>query len=132
MMTVRGLAGDRRKSVNLCVITGRMGTGNLTKAARNLEETWSEPCRKMPGNRPKLLTIRNVILHSTENPDAAVVPVAATGVVIPQQADSYQHLIELWLHARSRHTQRTYRADAERFLGAVEKPLHQIRLGDLK
>ena len=71
-------------------------------------------------------------MHSTENPDAALVPVTTTVLVIPQQADSDQHLIELWLHGRSRHTQRAYRADAERFLGSVEKPLHGVTLGDIQ
>lgn len=56
----------------------------------------------------------------------------ATALVVPQQAESDQHLIDLWLHGRSRHTQRAYRADAERFLAAVERPLHRITLGDLQ
>jgi integrase/recombinase XerD len=71
-------------------------------------------------------------LHSTENPDGGLVPVTPTALVVRQQAESDQHLIELWLHGRSRHTQRAYRADAERFLGAVEKPLHRITLGDIQ
>lgn len=71
-------------------------------------------------------------MHSTENPDGELVPVTPTAIVVSQQADSDQHLIELWLHGRSRHTQRAYRADAERFLQAVEKPLHRITLGDLQ
>ena len=41
-------------------------------------------------------------------------------------------LIELWLHGRSPHTQRAYRADAERLLGFVGAPLGQITLGDLQ
>jgi integrase/recombinase XerD len=49
-----------------------------------------------------------------------------------RQAETDQQLIELWLHGRSRHTQRAYRADAALFLGAVEKPLHRITLGDLQ
>src|SRR5205807_4730429 len=75
---------------------------------------------------------RSITLHSHENADTGMVPVATTVLVIPQQADSDQHLIELWLHGRSRHTQRAYRADAERFLGAVEKPLHRVTLGDIQ
>ena len=71
-------------------------------------------------------------MHSTENPDGGLVPVAPTALVVPQQADSDQHLIDLWLHGRSRHTQRAYRADAGRFLEAVEKPLHRITLGDIQ
>lgn len=72
------------------------------------------------------------MLHSTENPTGGLVPVAATALVIPKQAESDGHLIELWLHGRSRHTQRAYRADAERFLMTMQKPLHQITLGDIQ
>ena len=72
------------------------------------------------------------MLHSTENPTGGLVPVAATALVIPKQADSDQHLIELWLHGRSRHTIRAYRADAEKFLAAIQKPLHQITLGGIQ
>jgi integrase/recombinase XerD len=61
-----------------------------------------------------------------------MVPAATPGIVTPQQANSDEHLIELWLHGRSRHTQRAYRADTERFLVAVEKTLHRITLGDLQ
>jgi site-specific recombinase XerD len=74
----------------------------------------------------------DIILHSTETPDGGLVPVAPTALVIPQQAVSDQHLIDLWLHGRSRHTQRAYRKDTGRFLEAVEKPLHRITLGDIQ
>ena len=49
-----------------------------------------------------------------------------------RQAETDQQLIELWLHGRSRHTQRAYRRDADRFLRGVEKPLHRVTLGDLQ
>ena len=68
---------------------------------------------------------RGIILHSHENPDSEMVPITKTALVIPQQADSDPHLIELWLHGRSRHTQRAYRKDSERFLATVEKSLHE-------
>lgn len=69
-------------------------------------------------------------MHSTENSDGGLIPVTTTALVIPQQAESDQHLIDLWLHGRSRHTQRAYRGDAEKFLVTVEKPLHRITLGE--
>jgi integrase/recombinase XerD len=47
------------------------------------------------------------------------------------QATSDEHLIALWLHGRSPHTQRAYEADARRFLAFVQKPLRLITLGDL-
>jgi len=61
-----------------------------------------------------------------------LVPVTKTSLVIPQQAESDQHLIELWLHGRSKHTERAYRSDSKRLLEAVAKPLSQITLGDLQ
>jgi integrase/recombinase XerD len=70
-------------------------------------------------------------VNSTENLDGALVPVTPTALVATQQAESDQHLIDLWLHGRSRHTQRAYRADAGRFLASVQKPLHHVTLGDL-
>lgn len=71
-------------------------------------------------------------MHSHETPDGALVPVTTTALFVHRQAESDHHLIDLWLHGRSRHTQRAYRRDAERFLAAVEKPLHRITLGDIQ
>jgi len=71
-------------------------------------------------------------LHSTQTTAGELVPVTPTALVVTQQAVSDQHLIDLWLHGRSRHTQRAYWRDAVRFLAAVEKPLHRITLGDLQ
>jgi integrase/recombinase XerD len=41
-------------------------------------------------------------------------------------------LVELWLHGRSAATQRGYRAEAERFMKHVAKPLHGVTLSDLQ
>lgn len=71
-------------------------------------------------------------MHSHEPSDGELIPIQPNALAVPRQAENDQHLIELWLHGRSRHTQRAYRADAERFLDAVEKPLHRITLGDLQ
>ena len=71
-------------------------------------------------------------MYSPENPNGGLVPVTTTAIVIPQQAESDQHLIELWLHGRSRHTQRAYRADVGRFFAKMGKSLHQITLGDIQ
>jgi len=75
---------------------------------------------------------RSIILHSPPNPTGELIPVTTTALVAPQQAESDQHLIDLWLHGRSRHTQRAYRSDSERFLEAMAKPLHRITLGELQ
>jgi len=79
-----------------------------------------------------LLKLSGVILHKHENQPGELVPVTPTALVVPRQVESDQHLIDLWLHGRSRHTQRAYRADAARFLDAVLKPLHHVTLGDLQ
>jgi site-specific recombinase XerD len=42
------------------------------------------------------------------------------------------HLIELWLHERSPHTQRAYRSDVERFRNRAGKPLASVSLADLQ
>ena len=53
--------------------------------------------------------------------------------MLPSQADSDAQLIALWLHGRSRHTQRAYKADAERLLAFVDgKALGAVTLGDLQ
>jgi len=50
----------------------------------------------------------------------------------PEHASSDEHLIELWLHERSPHTQRAYRADVERFRSGAGKPLARVALADLQ
>ena len=52
--------------------------------------------------------------------------------IVPREADTDAQLIDLWLHGRSRHTQRAYRADVERFLRLVGKPLMEVRLADIQ
>jgi len=42
-----------------------------------------------------------------------------------------ERILDLWLHGRSLHTQRAYRADVERFLAFCGKPLRQVTLEDL-
>lgn len=51
---------------------------------------------------------------------------------VPRQAETDVQLIGLWLHGRSRHTQRGYLADTKTFLALVGKPLHQVTLGDIQ
>jgi len=41
-------------------------------------------------------------------------------------------VIELWLHGRSEHTRRAYRADVDRFRRFIPKPLSQVTLADLQ
>jgi len=48
------------------------------------------------------------------------------------RASSDDQLLEIWLHGRSSHTQRAYRADIERFRLRAGKPLRQVTLLDLQ
>ena len=48
------------------------------------------------------------------------------------RASSDDQLIALWLHGRSPHTQRAYRADLQRFQDGAGKPLDKVTLADLQ
>jgi integrase/recombinase XerD len=48
------------------------------------------------------------------------------------QADTDAQVVALWIHGRSRHTQRAYKANAERFLAFAGKALTQVTLGDIQ
>ena len=43
-----------------------------------------------------------------------------------------EHLVDLWLHGRSPHTQRAYRADVDGFFAVVAVPLSTVTLGDVQ
>lgn len=58
----------------------------------------------------------------------ALTIVNPTTMLLPRQADTDSQLLDLWLHGRSEHTQRAYRADAERFLTFVGFTLPQVTL----
>jgi integrase/recombinase XerD len=49
-----------------------------------------------------------------------------------QQANSDEQLVGLWLHGRSRHTQRAYQKDITDFYEFVETPLRNMTLGQLQ
>ena len=48
------------------------------------------------------------------------------------EAHTDEQLVALWLHNRSGHTQRAYRADIARFRAGAGKPLRQTTLADLQ
>ncbi|MBI9016280.1 MAG: tyrosine-type recombinase/integrase [Phycisphaerae bacterium] len=52
--------------------------------------------------------------------------------LIPAQAESDEQLLKLWLHGRSKHTQRAYIKDVSGFLEFVQKEICLITLGDLQ
>jgi integrase/recombinase XerD len=58
--------------------------------------------------------------------------VKEASAIIETHAASDDQLLEIWLHGRSIHTQRAYRADMARFRDGAGKPLRQITLADLQ
>ena len=70
----------------------------------------------------------DVILHSESD------PIQANAIChnINKQADNDLQLIELWLHGRSKHTQRAYRKNANDFIYKAQKPLNQILLVEIQ
>ncbi len=60
----------------------------------------------------------------------ALVP--AEQVAVQGTEATTEQVVALWLHGRSPHTQRAYRADVERFLGFCGKPLPAVTLADLQ
>lgn len=65
------------------------------------------------------------------NADLALSPDPQPLPHVPQ-ASSDDQLVAIWLHGRSGHTERAYRADAERFRAGAGKPLGLVTLGDLQ
>ncbi|MCE9525562.1 MAG: tyrosine-type recombinase/integrase [Planctomycetales bacterium] len=62
--------------------------------------------------------------------EIAIIP--KTDQPLTHGADSDDRLIDLWLHGRSRATQRAYRAAAKRFQSHVPKSLQSVTLADLQ
>jgi integrase/recombinase XerD len=109
-----------------------MVVGLRLERAQFVKEKRSEPGGNVDEKCADLRMRRSIILHSPESPNNELVPVPDSGGLLPRQAETDQQLIDLWLHGRSRHTQRAYRADVNRFLESVPKPLYRIILGDLQ
>src|SRR5438270_4835217 len=57
---------------------------------------------------------------------------APVQVQMARQADTDAEVIALWLHGRSRHTQRAYVHDVGRFMAFVAAPLQAVKLRDLQ
>lgn len=54
------------------------------------------------------------------------------GTALIALSDTDSQLVGMWLHGRSKHTQRAYTADVHHFLQRVGKPLEAITLADLQ
>lgn len=87
----------------------------------------------MSDSCPEKRTINQVILHSENQPTQdASAPQSQSVNIIPAQADTDSELIKLWLHGKSRHTQRYYQKDSNLFFQFTQKSLRQIILKDLQ
>src|ERR1035438_9300105 len=69
-----------------------------------------------------------MISSVTEIPKLDVIELAGQGI----RASSDDQLVAVWLHGRSPHTQRAYRADVARFRRGAGKPLPCVTLTDLQ
>lgn len=80
----------------------------------------------LSGMRAELRKISRVIEHWKTMSDQ-IIPVTVETIrqCVHRQAETDEHLIQLWLHGRSPQTQRGYGADAKAFLGFVGKPLSE-------
>jgi len=78
----------------------------------------------LANNSPNLGKINTVILHSESH--------SSEIEIIPTQANSDDKVFSLWLHGRSRHTQKAYSTDINRLFGFVDKNLKLITLGNLQ
>ena len=77
----------------------------------------------MSDNRSELCRQTPIYLHSDQTNNE--------GLSIPKQADTDVQIIALWLHGRSKQTQRVYGSDIKQFLGNVQKPFAVVTLGNL-
>ena len=77
--------------------------------------------------------INAIILRSKNQPTKDNgAPQSQAVNVIPSQADNDQELIKLWLHGKSKHTQRYYKKDIQRFFQYINKSLKETILKDLQ
>jgi integrase/recombinase XerD len=87
----------------------------------------------MPESRQKFGQITDIIWHSDHPSETAIMVSEKTPASLASEAGSDSQVIALWLHGRSRHTQKAYHADVLRFfIFAGEKSLPQITLRDLQ
>lgn len=77
--------------------------------------------------------INSVILRSENNSQLdAGTPQSQSVNIIPTQADNDQELVKLWVHGKSKHTQRYYKKDIQHFREFTNKSLKETILKDLQ
>lgn len=86
----------------------------------------------MSDSYPKLCGITTIEPHSSHLPALDTGTPQSLVVRIPQQAESDEQLVQLWLHGRSKHTIKGYTNDISIFREKVNKPLRNTTLQDLQ
>jgi integrase/recombinase XerD len=85
-----------------------------------------------PIDARQLGLITAIIVHSTDQSLSETASPQSVSAVPVKQAETDEQLIALWLHGRSRHTQRAYAADIQHFSINTHKSLREIRLVDIQ
>ena len=87
----------------------------------------------MSKSRSEIFKINSIILKTDKESSLDAGPPQSQQIrVIPSQADNDQELIKLWLHGKSKHTQRYYKSDIKHFFQFTNKLLRQVILKDLQ
>lgn len=87
----------------------------------------------MSNSCPEKRLINHIILHSeNQHTQDTGAPQSTPVNIMPTQADNDPELIKLWLHGKSKHTQRYYKKDTGLFFQFTQKSLRQIILKDLQ
>ena len=76
--------------------------------------------------------ITAIILHSTDQSLSEASSPQSVSAVPVKQADTDEQLMALWLHGRSKHTQRAYRADIKHFNIYTKRSFREIKLVDIQ
>ena len=79
----------------------------------------------------RICMVNNIIMHSESDMTDNLPALGSEQSIVPQ-ADNDAHLVALWLHGRSEHTQRAYKGDALEFFSFIKKSLHAVTLGDIQ
>ena len=86
----------------------------------------------MSTSRKDLRRITAVVPHSKNITTQDACAPLSTVSRIPQQADSDEQLIQLWLHGRSSHTIKGYLNDIKLFRQRISNSLRTVTLQDLQ
>src|SRR5687768_9655484 len=108
-----------------------MSSGSRSRAVLKAAGSRRKGAWIMPENCPNQSSSIPILLHSLGDADPAALAVRRVEI-IPQQADSDERLVELWLHGRPATTQAGYHADVDRMFSFARNSLRMIVLADLQ